>query len=746
MHRFHVVALCLTFSMPAWPQATLSGRVLTRDGEPVPGATVRIEERNLSAVAGEDGAFHFPELPASAVTVFAGAPGFYMSRKTVVPLDRNPGASLEIRLEPREAVRQSMVVTGTQSEHLEVDAPVRTNVITGIACERNVSRTLSEALTSTVSGVRVEANCQNCGFLAVRLNGLEGQYTQVLEDGLPAYSGVSMVYALEQIPTEFVDTIEVVKGGASSLYGPNAVAGVINLVRREPQSTRFTVDTQGGWQHGRPESSAGASAQVNELPWELSGDLYFRALRRTPIDRNDDGFSDMPRRRMTAGGGTLYRRFLSGRARLAAGATVIGEFRRGGDRLHLAPAETEITEMADSRRSGGFFRFNHTLNASSFYNIASSLHYLRRHTYYGAGYDPNAYGDTGNPLWVSDAQLGHQRGRHTLLAGYQFQRERVRDHIPAYARAFDNTFLSSGIYVQDEWSPVAGLAVVAGLRADKSSTLGNWVFSPRGNVRYGLNDHWNVRAGISTGFRAPVIFDEDLHVTAVGGQGFVLQNAPGLREERSRSYNASLDYLGSLAGRPFQSGLSFFWTALSGVHVLRESPLESGYRLFERVNGAGSRVRGAEIDWAWSLDKSLTWRGGWTLQQSRLGHPEPRFDSLRYFRTPSSYGFTGIEASLPFNLSVIANCDFTGRMLVPHYAGYIPEDRLERTPSFTVFNVVLGKTLDFRDSRKVRFYVRAGNLLDRFQPDLDRGPQRDSGYFYGPTAMRSVAAGMTVSF
>lgn len=555
-----------------------------------------------------------------------------------------------------------------------------------------------------------------------------------------------MVYALDQIPTEFIDTIEVVKGGASSLYGPSAVAGVINLIRREPQATRFSLDTQTGWQSGRPEHSTGVSAQVQGMPLAFSGDFYARYLRRTPVDRNDDGFTEMPRRRMTAAGGTLYKRFLDGRARLAFGANTVSEYRRGGDRLHLAPSETEITEMADSQRTGGFVRFNHTVTPNTFYNIATSLHYLDRRTYYGTGYDPNAYGVTGNPLWVNDAQVGHQHGRHTFMGGYQFQREQVRDHVPAYARAFNNTFLSSGVYVQDEWSPIAGLTVVAGARADKSSTLDHWVVSPRGNVRYGISDHWNVRVGVSTGFRAPVIFDEDLHVTAVGGQGFVLQNAPGLREERSRSYNASLDYSGEIRERPFQAGLSFFWTALDDVHQLQETRMEAGYRLFERRNGKGSRVRGAELDWSWSLHKRLTWRGGWTVQQSRLFEPEPSFQSLRYFRTPSLYGFSGMDVSLPWGLSVISNWDFTGRMLVPHYAGFIPQDRLEQTSRFTVWNMVVGKTLDFKDQRKARFYVRAGNLTDSFQKDLDLGPNRDSGYFYGPTAMRSVVSGMTLTF
>ncbi|MGC8884870.1 MAG: TonB-dependent receptor plug domain-containing protein, partial [Bryobacteraceae bacterium] len=682
----------------------------------------------------------------------ASAPGFYPSRPITAMISPGTSVRIEIQLIAKKIVTETVVVTGTRTEHLQVDAPVRTDVLTTRdICERKAAVNLADALTATITGVRVENNCQNCGVTGVRLNGLESKYTQILEDGLPTMSSVAMVYALDQIPTEFVESIEVVKGGASALYGSNAVGGVINLIRREPRSDALLFTSETGWQYGRPAESVGFMGQAEKLPGSFAADYYFRGVRTAPIDRDRDGFSDRPERKDLSGGATLFRRFLDGRGRLVFGGNTLSEFRRGGDHLDLRPDQTWITEMIDTARSGGFVRWNHSLSGATFYSLAASTSYLERDTYYGTNFDPNAYGHTRNPLLATDAQIAHQAGPHMLMGGLQIMRERVQDNIPAYQRHFDSVFRNSGLYFQDEYRLRPRVTVVAGLRADKSNTLDHWVLSPRGNVRIGLGDNWNLRFGVSTGFRAPTIFDEDLHVAAVGGEGFVIQNAPNLREEKSLSGTGSLDYLGTLRGLPFQAGVNFFWTRLNDVHVLTEadSPGQD-FRRFLRVNAPGSYLRGAEIDLGWRVERHVSLRGGATFQLARYRQPEPDFGSLRYFRTPARYGFAGADISLPKDLTIYVDAEFTGPMIVPHYAGYIPDDRLEESPSFAVWNLRAARTFPLRSGhrgkRELRVYGGLDNVLDTFQSDLDRGPRRDSSYVYGPRQMRTFRLGATIRF
>jgi outer membrane receptor for ferrienterochelin and colicins len=737
---------------PASQGATVTGRVVDEDGKPVAAVTIRIDELTSQTLTNQEGMFRFDNLPARVLTlVVISSDRYYTGQKTTVDLSAGSPITVDIQLTQREKLRSSIVVTGTRTEHLAVDAPVRTDLIPESFLRREVKGTLAEALTASVPGVRVENNCQNCGVTAVRLNGLEGNYTQILEDGLPTMSSVSMVYALDQIPAEFLQSIEIIKGGASALYGPNAVGGVINLIRREPHRNFFRFDSQVGWQYGRPEQSIGLTGRTPKLPAGLLGDFYFRGINRVAIDRDRDGFTELPKRRLFGGGGTLNHHFFQGRGQLTFGGSALEEHRRGGDHLDLLPEETFVTEMIDSRRSSGFLRWRHSTSASTYYTLATSLSYLRRNTYYGTNFDPHAYGNTRNPLWATDAQIGHQAGPHTLMAGFQFWREQVQDDVPSYHRSFNQVFRNTGFYFQDEFKLKPRVTIVAGLRADKSSTLRNWAASPRGNIRIGLGDNWILRFGASTGFRAPQIFDEDLHIMAVGGEGSVIENSPKLRKEAAWSWTGALDYIRDVRGGHLQAGANFFSTNLNDVFVLEETPVPGGdFRKFLRVNGAGSHVRGVEFDLNWRINRNLVLRGGSTFQQARYQEPEPVFGSLRYFRAPNRYGFASMDLFLPHDMSMFATANFTGSMLVPHYAGCIPEDRLQETPKFAVYNIVFSRAFHLGGSsgntRRMRWYVKVSNLFDAYQHELDRGPLRDAGYFYGPMSMRTLTLGMTMTF
>jgi outer membrane receptor for ferrienterochelin and colicins len=728
---------------------SIQGQVVDPDNRPVFPASLRLDPIGLETMVTEDGRFSFPAIQAGKYTIVASSPRFGSSQTVAVSVPEGQSVSVTVQMTNLGPRNESVVVTGTRTPHLLVEAPVRTDLILAEVATRQVKTNLSELLTSTVSGIRIENNCQNCGFTAIRLNGLEGPYTQILEDGLPSYSGVTSVYGLDQIPTEFLDTVEVVKGGNSALYGPNAVAGVVNLIRREPTLTGVRFDTLSGVEKGRPEHQVGASAQVVNLPGGFGADFYYRGAQRTHIDRDRDGFTEIPRRILNAGGGTAYRRFFDGSARLSFGGNTLSEFRRGGSQFDLRPEDTFVTEQLDATRHAGFMRWNHAISPRTFYSANTTFTYLRRFSYYGADFDPNAYGDTRNPLSASDAQIGHTAGKHTIVGGFQYWWEHVQDVIPAYNRQISQSFSNMGLFVQDEWRMASNVTLVAGVRGDKSNVLDNWVLSPRANIRIGLGQNWNLRFGGSRGFRAPTIFDEDLHIAAVGGEGFVINRSPNLREERSTSYTTSLDYNSNIDGRPIQVGATYFYTRLSDVFVFEENEDESlGFREFLRVNAEGARVQGVQFDVNWRFTRRMAVRSGVTFQQARFDQPEPQFNSLRFFRTPNSYGFAGIDVDLPGRVDLSSTLDFTGIMLVPHFAGFIPEDRIATSPRFLTWDLIMGKTWDLGASerRQVRLFFRGRNLTDSFQRDFDQGPLRDVGYIYGPLFMRSLALGMTLRF
>jgi len=254
------------------------------------------------------------------------------------------------------------------------------------------------------------------------------------------------------------------------------------------------------------------------------------------------------------------------------------------------------------------------------------------------------------------------------------------------------------------------------------------------------------RTSFSTGFRAPQVFDEDLHITQVGGEGMIITNSPDLKEEKSYSISSGLDYGKQIKRNLIQFSLEAFYTKLTNTFVLHEVSRIEKARILERINGSGSKVYGLSVKFGLALGPKLSLASGWTLQRSELDEPEPDFNSKEFFRTPYFYGFSSLSYENNKLVNVDLSVEYTGSMKAPHFAGYIEEDRLETTHPFWVVNARLLKSISITEYNNFSIHIGIFNLLDSYQKDLDKGVDRDSGYVYGPAKPRSFYAGFEFSF
>ncbi len=185
------------------------------------------------------------------------------------------------------------------------------------------------------SGLRVENNCQNCGFPQVRINGLEGPYSQILINSRPVVSSLSGVYALEQMPVNMIERIEVVRGGGSALFGANAVGGTINVITRDPITDHFEVGTTISCMNGKSwEQAANANASMIGKDGKYGLALYESYRHRSPYDANGDGFSEIGKLKLNTFGINGYYR-LSDTRRISIEYHNTTEFRRGGNKFDL---------------------------------------------------------------------------------------------------------------------------------------------------------------------------------------------------------------------------------------------------------------------------------------------------------------------------------------------------------------------------------------------------------------------------
>ncbi|MEM6794933.1 MAG: TonB-dependent receptor [Acidobacteriota bacterium] len=737
--------LTLGFAPPLWAsECAFEGVVVTGEAQPVAGAVVQILGGSEKVRSDEAGNFCLAELQPGRHALLVVAEGFSVLDASI----EKGEAPLRMTLELTPAFGEEVVVTGTRTAKRLLEVPVHVQQVSRESIEAAAARTLADAIELT-PGVRIESNCQNCNFSQVRLLGLEGPYSQILVDGQPTVSSLALVYGVEQFPARMLDSVEVVKGGGAAIYGAGSVGGVINLIPHAPFDTRASVDARYVETGGEPGYSTSAVADWSPGDRRTGVSVLAQLDDLEPSDRDGDGFTEVTSRELLTLAARAEHYTLQDQARLHGEVNWTEASRRGGDlaRINLNPALTALTEDIDTERLGLGLGWLHTVSSAFDYRVSASYANTDRDSYYGAGFDPNAFGTTQNPLWIVDTQANWYHRSGTFTGGAQYSRDELDDAQPGYGRQLSETYTNLGLYLQDDRALGDQLTLVYGLRADDHSALEDAVLSPRLALMYSPREDLTLRFSFAQGFRAPVVFDEDLHIELAGGEARVIRPVSGLVEERSTAWLSSLEWRPSF-GRKGSAALevSAFRTDLEDLFdvIENDDPL-TPERDFVRVNAEGAEVQGVELSLSMRWGSAVSLQAGYVFQSSRFDEPEPDFGSRDFFRSPDQHGTLALTWRLPQGFQVFVGARYTGPMVAAHFAGFIPEDRLETTPSF--LEVDLNVSRDFQiGGRTVAVTLGAKNLTDEYQEDLDQGPDRDSNYVYGPRLPRSYTAGFRWDF
>ena len=264
----------------------LFGDVKAKEGgQHLPHATIRVKGTNLKTQCDGTGHFKLSNLPLGKQTIIATLDGYQSQEKEVV-MTENKGTDVYFELEKDPLELSQVVVTGTRTSHFIKDVPIRTEVLTSQALTKKNAQNLYEALEG-VPGIRVEQQCQFCNFSEVRMQGLGAEHTQVLIDGEPIYSGLAGVYGLQQMGTNDIDRLEVVKGAGSALYGSSAVAGAINIISKEPTfEPTINGDIQFG-NYGSKGYKGSGSMRYNNIGISV----FAQRAEMDAIDETQDGLT-----------------------------------------------------------------------------------------------------------------------------------------------------------------------------------------------------------------------------------------------------------------------------------------------------------------------------------------------------------------------------------------------------------------------------------------------------------------------
>lgn len=737
--------------------ANIYGHVVDRKtGEHLSFITVALQGTTIGAATDVTGHYFLKNLPEGRFTLVVTAVGYKTEKREVV---LQKGKTLEMNFEIAEdqVNLEEVVVSANRHETTRRMAPTLVKVLDTKLFESTSAACLAEGL-SFQPGVRVENNCQNCGFQQVRINGLDGPYTQILIDSRPVFSALSGVYGLEQIPANMIERVEVMRGGGSALFGSSAIAGTINVITKEPQRNTAQVGHTLMMIGGKNAFDNATFLNASLVSDSRKAGMYVFAQSRyrSGYDHDGDGYTELPKIKSKTAG---VRSFLKTGTytRLTAEFHTINEFRRGGNSLDRPPHEAEIAEQVQHDINTGGLKFDYFApNEKHRFSLFSSVQHIDRESYYGVKMDPNAYGNTTDLTYVGGGQWFSHFDRllfmpSDLTLGAEFNYDRLTDRITGYDRDFGQTTRIVSAFLQNEWKNDRWSFLIGG-RVDKHNMLDHVVFSPRVNIRYNPSTDFNFRASYSGGFRAPQAFDEDLHIAAVGGDVAMIVLDPDLKEEKSRSVSVSADMYHRFGQIQVNLLIEGFYTNLKNVFVLEDIGTENGIILKERRNGSGAEVMGINLEGRAVFTRWLELQAGATIQRSRYKEPEAWSDDpevpaeKKIFRTPDVYGyFTGLLNPVK-QFSVSLSGTYTGKMLVQHMAGYIPADKAANTPDFWDMEVKLAYDIPVYKELTLRIQGGVRNVFDAYQSDFDQGSNRDSGYIYGPGMPRSYFAGVKLSF
>ena len=765
--KYFILSLLISACSHGFTQTgSISGNVIIA-GEALPQVAVKLKGEGIGDITSSEGAFLIENIRFGTYTLVISHPSYSYHETEIILSDSLPDVRLNIELFDNPLLIGQVVVTATRTDKRRADAPVIVGVINSQTLENVQACSLSEGLKFQ-PGLRVETDCQTCNYTQLRMNGLAGGYSQILINGRPIFSPLTGLYGLEQIPTNMIDRIEVVRGGGSALFGSSAIGGTVNVITKVPKKSAFELSNNlqimgtGTLDH----VFAGNATILSES--KKSGVSFFVNNRAREIyDHNGDQFSELPSLKNLSFGTTVFL-LPKENQKLELSFSRIHEYRYGGEiidqQAHFAQQSEERVHEVYIGSADYQINFNEENTSLIFYSAGQ---YTQRSHYTGIIPDDSSeilnhyinppYGESAVSTFQVGTQFNHRfkkffLGKNVITAGAEFVYDDVYDEIPAYNYLIDQTTKNLGVFLQSDWEIVSNLDLLLGVRADQHNFLNQPVLSPRTSIMYTVKNALQLRFGWAKGFRAPQAFDSDMHIAFAGGGISRIQLAENLYEERSNSFTASINY--DKSAKNFIAGFTLegFYTQLNGAFYYHPLGEDAFGELFEKRNGDGATVTGTSIELRANWNRIIELESGFTVQKSTFNSPVSYTDELArtdvFLRTPNTYGFATLFLFPKKKFNVSINTVYTGPMTLVHFAG-APEQQVDSyvtTSSFYELNAKLSYNFPLEKmNSKLQIFGGVKNILNAYQSDFDTGKNRDSNYIYGPAQPRTVYLGLKFS-
>lgn len=699
IQSFFITICILNISVITLAQsATFKGKVTT-EKQSLAFTNVVLEGTTYGSSTDSSGLFIIKNLPPGAYKVIVSAIG-YLKIEKIITLKADEVIDSDFDLIANNSLLDEVVISGTMKEVSKLESPVPVEIYTAKFFKSNPTPTIFDALQN-VNGVRPQLNCNICSTGDIHINGLEGPYTMILIDGMPIVSGLSTVYGLSGIPQSLVDRVEIVKGPASTLYGSEAVGGLINIItKKTTNAALFSADIFGtSW--GEINTDIAGKFKIRKNIQSFVGLNYFNYA--IPIDHNQDGFTDV----------TLQNR-----------ASIFNKwnFQRRNDRIF-----TMAGRYVYENRWGGEMNWNKNYRGGE--TVYGESIYTKRWEYFGIyqlpirekmifqfsanGHDQNSvYGKT---IYMAQQYVGFgqftwnkQFENNDILLGTAFRYTNYDDNTPATAK-YDtintsqnlpsNTYLP-GFFVQDEIRINQNNKLLLGMRYDYNSIHGS-ILTPRLNYKWNSRNKNNImRFSFGNGYRVANVFTED-HAALTGSRQ--IEFLEDLRPETS--WNGNINYVKKIFSKNgifIDLDATAFYTFFNNK-IIADYDSNPNKIIYKNLSGYA-------VSQGFSLNMNITLNNGLKLNLGGSLLDVYSVENSKKTQQMFTEHFTGVWSISYSILKTGLTFDYTGNvyspMRLPLLSVHDPRNKF--SPWWSIQNLQLTKKL----KKGIEIYGGIKNLLN----------------------------------
>ena len=700
MNPYFIFLSCLFFFTNSYAQNnSISGKILS-NGKALPFANVYLKNSNLGTSSDENGFYKIKNIPKRKFTIIISSLG-YQKKSVQINFKENQQIKRTFSLSETESL-EGIVISGTLKPVTKSNSPVPVEVYSKTFFKKNPTPSIFDSMQN-VNGVRPQLNCNVCNTGDIHINGLEGPYTFVLIDGMPLVSGLSTVYGLNGIPQALIERVEIVKGPASTLYGSEAVGGIINIITKKTTNAPVLSTDILGSSWGKINTDISFRYGASEKIEGILGINYFNY--QNSIDNNKDGFTDLTLQNRVSVFNKINIDRKDNKVFTIAGRYVY-EDRWGGEidwERKFRGSNIKYGESIYTNRWETFGTYQLPTSENINFQFSANGHY--QDSYYGTdSYDAKQV--IGFGQFVYNKQIAK---KHDLLIGVAYRYTFYDDNTFATLTADGLKNKSSithlpGIFLQDEIALNTQNKLLLGARWDKNSLHGT-IFSPRLNYKWNSKDNAHIiRLSIGNGFRVSNIFTED-HAALTGAREVEFNG----ELDPETSWNGNINYVKKMNTENSFVTLdaSAFYTYFNN-RILPDYETDTNKIIYSNLDGF-SVSKGIALNIDATFTNGLTLNAGATLMDVSITENNVKRKQLL------TESFSGVwSISYKFNNNI--TLDYTGNIFGPMRLPLLGENdtRSKNSPWYSIQNIQVTKK--FMNSWEL--YGGVKNLLN-FTPNAN---------------------------